>query len=346
LKSVIIVGQGIAGTVLAETLLLQGYKVYIYDQAPITSSSLVAAGVYNPIIAKRITTSWMAAQLLPACQLFYTQLQAKYRTPLIHPLDLYMLFDSIEHQNNWATKATDAKYMPWIQQRPPASPHIIQPYGGQWFTGSGYVHTHTLLHQCRTQQHPQLVYIPELFNYAHVEHTPQGVTYQNITADYLFFCEGVQAQNNPWFDYIPFKPAKGEVLTIKVENFKADYIIQSGVYILPQGNDTYIVGATYNWDQIDNQTTAEGKEELMLKVQKVINLPFEVVAHKAGIRPAITDRRPVIGFHPQHPKLGVFNGLGAKGILLAPYFAQHLAQVLAGHMPLSKEIDVNRFLRK
>jgi len=203
-----------------------------------------------------------------------------------------------------------------------------------------------LINSFRNQQHPNLKYINERFEIDDLKYNESSINYQNIQADYIFFCQGYEALSNSLFNYIPFKPAKGEVLTISIPNLKADYIIQSGVYILPKGNDIYIVGATYNWEELNENTTEQGKSELISKVKKVIDLPFEIVDHKAGIRPAISDRRPVIGFHPKHKNIGIFNGLGAKGIMLAPYFANHLVSSIEGNSVLNKEVDIQRFEAK
>jgi glycine/D-amino acid oxidase-like deaminating enzyme len=41
------------------------------------------------------------------------------------------------------------------------------------------------------------------------------------------------------------------------------------------------------------------------------------------------DRRPVVLQSQIHPKVFMLNGLGTKGALLAPFFAQQLATQLA-----------------
>ena len=66
--------------------------------------------------------------------------------------------------------------------------------------------------------------------------------------------------------------------------------------------------------------------------------------HTAGIRPTVNDRRPLIGLHPEHRSLGVFNGLGTKGVMLAPFFAKQFAGFLEHALPLNKEVDIARFL--
>ncbi len=77
-------------------------------------------------------------------------------------------------------------------------------------------------------------------------------------------------------------------------------------------------------------------------MKKVLKIDFEIVNHQAGIRPTVNDRRPLMGLHPQHPTLAVFNGLGTKGVMLAPYFAYQLYSFLELNKPLDVEVDIKR----
>jgi glycine oxidase len=42
-------------------------------------------------------------------------------------------------------------------------------------------------------------------------------------------------------------------------------------------------------------------------------------------------------------RLIIFNGLGTKGVSLAPYFSDILVRQLENGVPLTKEVDVTRF---
>jgi glycine/D-amino acid oxidase-like deaminating enzyme len=49
-----------------------------------------------------------------------------------------------------------------------------------------------------------------------------------------------------------------------------------------------------------------------------------------------------MGRHEKYPKLIVYNGLGAKGYLLAPLLGKELADYLLHSIPLDKEIRYSR----
>lgn len=63
----------------------------------------------------------------------------------------------------------------------------------------------------------------------------------------------------------------------------------------------------------------------------------------AGIRPTIKDRRPILGLHPKNKKLAILNGLGTRGVMIAPLMARKLYQHIENNMELGKEIAIDRF---
>ena len=64
---------------------------------------------------------------------------------------------------------------------------------------------------------------------------------------------------------------------------------------MPLGNDLYKVGATYEWENLNDIPTENGKAELLKKINSVITSPYKIISHDAGVRPSVIDRRPVVG---------------------------------------------------
>lgn len=188
--------------------------------------------------------------------------------------------------------------------------------------------------------------LEEKFDFSQLSVSENNISYKDLKVKKIIFCEGFKAIENPYFPKLPFKLTKGEILTIKLLGDKiipTEKVVNKGVFILPLGNNTYKVGATYEWAELNEEATEKGKSELIEKLQKVIKTPFEIIDHQAGIRPTVNDRRPLLGFHSQHPQLAIFNGMGTKAVMLAPYFAKHFAEVLEGETSLDKEVDIARF---
>ena len=124
--------------------------------------------------------------------------------------------------------------------------------------------------------------------------------------------------SNPFFNYLPLDGTKGELFIIKAPNLDLDVIINTSVYVIPLGNTLYKVGATYNWDDKTATPTEEGKYELIIRIKEILNCDFEIIEHYAGVRPTVKDRKPLLGTHPSHKNIHILNGLGTRGVMLAP----------------------------
>ena len=139
------------------------------------------------------------------------------------------------------------------------------------------------------------------------------------------------------------REAKGELLTIYAPDLKVNFLIKSAIFILPVGDDLYKVGATFNWKDKTKEPTTEGRNELELKLKSVIDCDYTIVDQVAGIRPTVKDRRPLIGVHKKYRQVAVLNGLGTRGVMIAPLMAKKLFQNIENGIRLDKEIDIARF---
>ena len=161
----------------------------------------------------------------------------------------------------------------------------------------------------------------------------------------LVFCEGVSAMANSLFDWVPFKPAKGEVLTLRSEEIPAGRIVnRGGAWIVPLGDGRFRAGATYDWDANDCEPTAGARGEIEAKLGRWLRAPFEVIDHRAAVRPVVRASKLLMGRHPAHEKVGFFNGLGSKGVLSAPFFARQFAAHLCGDGVIDPEVDLRKNL--
>jgi glycine/D-amino acid oxidase-like deaminating enzyme len=82
---------------------------------------------------------------------------------------------------------------------------------------------------------------------------------------------------------------------------------------------------------------------LKSKLNSLINCNYNIISHLAGVRPSSIDRRPIIGAHPEYKNLFVFNGLGTKGVMLAPYFSENFVNFYLKNEPLMDDVNVKRF---
>jgi glycine oxidase len=169
------------------------------------------------------------------------------------------------------------------------------------------------------------------------------VEWHDVRAQYVIFCEGYRMTENPYFNAIRLNPAKGEVLTLEAPDFNDPRIVQCGKWIFRSLSGEILAGTTYSWDQLDENATSEAKDQIRRGMQSFCKFDFAVTDHRAGVR-AVTkaDNRPIVGVHPNWPRLAILNGFGSKGALQVPFSARQLLENLEQNEYLHSEIAVCR----
>lgn len=346
-KQFLIIGQGIAGSLLAYGMYKAGMKFTIVSSLDLHKVSDVAAGMYNPLVFKRLTKSWMADKVLPVMFEIYRELENEFGEQFLFPKDILKPLSDheIEIWKEKMDRKEFADYIGGIEYNGSGNGlKEFQSYGR--VTNSGYLDLSKLLKKMRIFFKEQGFLVESQFNYKDLGFINGQITWHGILVQTLVFCEGYHATNNPYFKTIGFNLTKGELLEIECPGLQEEYIINKNLFVLPIGEHRFKVGATYEWKQLDEEITAEAKSDLLTRLEGMITLPYKVINHWAGIRPTVIDRRPVLGTHPLHNHVAIFNGLGTKGVMLAPYFAREMVRFLSmSDYPLMPEIDVKRFLK-
>ena len=72
----------------------------------------------------------------------------------------------------------------------------------------------------------------------------------------------------------------------------------------------------------------------------------EIVKHFGGVRPTVSDRRPLLGTHEVYKSLHILNGLGTRGVMLGPAMAKALYDHIENNIPLDREADIKRFHKR
>ena len=170
--------------------------------------------------------------------------------------------------------------------------------------------------------------------------------WKEIRAGHIIFCEGYRAAANPWFSWLPFPPAKGEILQIVPFGpiDPAEHIINAGHWLVPGHDGNWKFGSTTEWEFEDNDPTGEGGTCLEQAFHELFpGQHLEIVRHIAGVRPATRDREPFLGTHPEQPRLHIFNGFGSKGSLLIPRHLQAFVDYLTNGSPIPAHADISRY---
>ncbi|AIM59640.1 FAD-binding oxidoreductase [Cellulophaga lytica] len=343
----VIVGLGLAGISFCETL-EQNNKTFKVIADSSQTSSVVAGGLYNPVILKRFTLAWNAKHQLDIALPFYKTLEKKLQVQLDYKIPVLRRFASVEEQNMWF-EAMDKPSLSYF-----LSPKIIQNKNANIDANFGYgevlhtgrIDTKELLSTYKNYLISKNALLQETFNFNALTIEDDCINYKGIKAEKIIFATGFGLKNNPYFNYLPLNGTKGELLTIKAPDLKEERVIKSSVFIIPMGNNLYRIGATYNRDDKTNNTSQAAKEELLTKLHTFLKCNYEVVDHKAGVRPTVADRKPLVGEHPKHKNIFVLNGFGSRGVMAGPYAAQQLYNFIENNKPLAAEIDCKRFVKR
>ena len=340
----IIVGLGLAGLAFAENL-TENNKSFIVFEDDSQTSSLVAGGVYNPVILKRFTPVWNAKEQLEIALPFYQRLEKKFNTKFDQKFITKKVFKSIEDQNNWFAAIDKPKLIDYLDSKLDSKNYhgVIADFRFGNVKETGRIDTKKLVETYRNYLDEAHKIRFEGFEYDQIEIKENGIQYKDITAHRIVFCEGFGIKKNPYFNYLPLNEAKGELITIYAPELEIDFLLKSTLFVLPLGNHLYKVGATFNWTDKTSNPSEEGKIELIDKLAKVINVPYKIMDQTAGIRPTVAGRRPLVGKHPKHQNLAILNGLGTRGVMIGPTVAKALYNHLENQEELEKDIDIIRF---
>jgi glycine oxidase len=339
----IIVGQGLAGSALALHFLKRSKKILVVDRPLPHSASRVAVGLFNPITGRNLVKTWMADEIFPFLHAFYKEAENLTRNQFFYPLPLYRPFGSAEEQNEWMAKSADPAYAGYLFSisAKSANPAVQDQFGGMFLRNCGYVDTIRYLQSVRIFISQAAFLIEEVFDDNQLEIFENSVRYKDYEASAIIFCQGMET--NKWFDWVPVLPLKGETIRIQSDHSE-NIIINRGVYAVPiNQTGSWRVGATYSLANKSEGITDQAKAELTSKLNDLLRFSYTVVDQEWGIRPTTHDRKPVLGRHPEHRTLYILNGMGPKGVSLAPYFSEILVQYIENHKSLNKDVNTERY---
>ena len=340
-RDVLIVGFGLAGWALTEELKRQGISFVVFD-AQKASSSKVATGIFNPIVLKRFRAIWNANALMEHAIPFY--LQPEYKEAF-HPMHIHRVLASAKDQNDWAVASDNAEVSYYLNSKAlhNTNANIIAPFGLGVVKHTGWIDTNKLLTNSQKELEQQHCFVCETFDYESLETSVNPIRYNNWTVNHVIFAEGVGVLKNPWFSNLPVILNKGEWIIVSCKGFGLRNILKSSVFVVPLGNDTYRIGATYTREFENDLPSEEAKAWLLAQFKKLTVLPFEVIYHGAGFRPNVPDRKPLIGHHPTNRNLWCINGLGSRGVLWAPYLSTKLLEMLKNAQTVLPQLNLTRF---
>lgn len=341
----LIVGQGICGTMLSWEFSKRGLSFLVMDDHDPHASSRVAAGMINPVTGRRIVKTWMIDTLLPFSFNAYREIGSQLGIPAIAETPIIDFFPTLQMRAAFVDRAPE---IPEFLQMPAGDPYsefFRYSYGYGIIAPAYTVNTRALLPAWRARIRHSGQLLEESFEPGQLELVTGGVRYKGIDARRIIFCNGQDAAGYPWFRNLPFASNKGQALILEINGLNETHIYARGLKLLPIGPNLFWAGSSYEWDFSSPDPTADFRDHTLNQLNDWLRVPFKLVDHVAALRPATLERRPFVGFHPHHPVIGIFNGMGTKGFSLAPYFANQFAEHIVAGTPIDPAAGVGRFTK-
>ena len=343
MDKVLIIGHGLCGAWLAYWLEQEGREVIVLDENEKITASRIASGIINPVTGRRYVSTWMIDELMPFAVRSYQRIENETGSSLIQQKNTIDFFPSVQMKEAFEKRQSEDGNL------------YLRSHGQDhqdWFNysyGSGEIDPCWLVdvNAFLDQSHDRLAGAGKLvngkFNMDQMTVAPAGIQYQDIYADSVIFCDGLSSMSNPFFNHLPFAPNKGEAIIIHAPGLPTSHIYKNGISIVPWSEGLFWIGSTYEWDFREKGPTQAYRERVERWLGDILKIPFRIEAHYAAIRPATLERRPFVGLYPKQRKIGILNGMGTKGVSLAPFFAHQLALHLVHGSPIHPEAGVDRF---
>ena len=343
MKHAIIVGFGLAGFHYALEL-QKNKKDFLIISNEEEGASRNAGGVLNPTVLKRYTMSWRGNEFFDHAISTYGLFEETFNINVLHKIPINYYFNHTSDHNNWTlasnSRGLDRFLSPSIMNT--SNEGLKAEFGYATLKNVGKLDINKVLEEFKKRLDPEC-FKREVFDYEKLKIFINKVNYKGVVAKYIIFCEGFKLTKNPWFSYLPLIGSKGEFLHIRSNKLSQKKIIKAGLFIVPIEADLFWVGANFDRKDKTSNPTKSGKDWILSKLKNLLDCSFEVVNHKAAIRPTVQDRRPLLGVHPKEKNLYVFNGLGARGVLMGPLLAKWMYSFVEEKKKLPPEIAIERF---
>lgn len=321
---VCVLGQGLAGSLLAWELMRRGIAVDLRDCGAHRSSS-VGAGIINPITGQRLVASWRVAECLPVALRVYRELENTLGRRLVEPFRVWRTFATPRERETALRKAAAGELAPYVTE---------VGEDGLWIEGAYRVDTRTLVEALGERFRAAGVLRNGTAAEVKPASGPATVTLRAIGAGEVGLPESAR---------LGLRVARGEILAVRSHRIRPGVILNRRHWVLPVGPGIARVGATFEVDCDDLAVTAAACEALTASAEAQLGGPVEFAEQVAGLRVTTPDKHPVAGWLDSDRRLGLLNGLGSKGALLAPVLAAQWADHLAEGTGFDPAVDPARF---
>jgi hypothetical protein len=294
-----------------------------------------------------MVTVWMAEEVLPFAWSAYQQIGHELHIDAISHKNILDFFPNPFMRESFLKRVEEGnEYIhPYPEQN-----HFNSFFNYEFGCGEirpGYVvYNDVLLPRWRNTLKAKQQLLEEDFDISALKSYPDKMEYKDIVAGKVIFCDGTLGMQNPFFKQLPFAPNKGEALIVEIPELPDSNVYKKSMTLVPLAEkNVFWIGSNYLWNFDHTEPTEAFRKDTEQVLKEWLKIPFKILEHRSGVRPATLERRPFVGMHPQYPNIGILNGMGTKGYSLAPFFAKQLADHLLYNSSITPEASVDRFKR-
>lgn len=352
----VIIGQGIAGTTVGWELLRRGLDFIGFDGGEPSASSRIAAGLVTPVTGKRGVLTWSWYHAWKTADAHYRNCEQATASQFWYPTQALRLYESRDEAAYLSERFTKQANLPIENYARDALERDSKSYdndcGGFSMPTAAQLDTQTYLAVS------QSIFRTEVYSHEKLDLSADFVPSENgwrlprfdIRCRCLVFAQGYAPAPNPWFPEMPLVPSRGDILRIEAHLleertihrqvwFTRDRTSQPRTSTTSETWYPYLIGSTYRWHQLDGPPRLEDREEIEAKFRSWFKSPYRVVDHRSGVRPSSYGQRPLLKSRLVPSPCHTINGLGAKGVLYAPWMAQVLVDSIVDGIPIPDEFS-------
>lgn len=283
---------------------------------------------------------------MPFAKQTYLELEKILDISIFQERSILRALQNTFEQNEWDRRSSFEENIPYFKEAYDLgnySGHINKAFAWGEITGAAKLDMPLLIDAFREYLASIDMLIEEEFEFNLLNTKATSISYKNQDYSKIVFCEGAKVSSNPFFGDLPHTHTKGESLLIRIKKLNVKNILKNRLHLVPIKEDLFWVGSTNSFTFSNVYPSDEMKNHLIAILKEFLKVPFEIVEHNAGIRPTVSDKRPLLGKHQELDNLFIFNGLGTKGASLGPFFADQMAKFILYGKPIDSEVDIQRF---
>ncbi|GAB5562041.1 MAG: hypothetical protein SynsKO_36880 [Synoicihabitans sp.] len=297
-----------------------GIEFEIYDQGHASAASRVGAGLVSPLTGRRLVPTWRFPEWRDRVLQIYRRWEEELELSFVREMAIRRLYRDVAQRELFETRMSVPEVSAWV---------VTSDAVGIGMTGAIQVETGKLIASLRARwkRSGRLREGPVRF----------GLTDQSVPT---IWCVGAALSE---ILPIPWRPSRGEIVRGSMHGLDADTVLNDGHWLIPSATGEVKVGSTFDRENLRLETTASAQAELVTAAERLGGRRLRDPVGDVGLRVAVPDHRPVVGWRDDSRRLGVFGGLAAKGALWAPILAeQWVEDQLAGEM-IEPEARADRF---